>query len=95
MNIYDVIVRPIITEKSTILRDEGQYVFEVNRRANKIEIKKAVESIYGVDVVRVNVMNMPAKFNRIRGRRPTKRRSEWKKAIVTVAPGQRIEELEA
>ncbi len=95
MNIYDVIVRPIITEKSTVLRDEGQYVFEVNRRANKIEIKKAVESIYGVDVVRVNVMNMPAKFNRIRGRRPSKRRSEWKKAIVTVAPGQRIEELEA
>ncbi len=95
MNIYDVIVRPIITEKSTVLRDEGQYVFEVNRRANKIEIKKAVESIYGVDVVRVNVMNMPAKFNRIRGRRPTKRRSEWKKAIVTIAPGQRIEELEA
>ncbi len=95
MNIYDVIVRPIVTEKSTILREEGQYVFEVNRRANKLQIKEAVESIYGVDVIRVNVMNMPAKFNRIRGRRPSKRRSEWKKAVVTVAPGQRIEELEA
>jgi large subunit ribosomal protein L23 len=95
MHIYEVIERPLVTEKSEIQKWEGKYTFEVNFRANKSEIKRAVEEIYGVDVVAVNVMNMPAKMNRMRGRRRTVRYGAWKKAIVTVAPGQRIEELEA
>ncbi|MBN1259427.1 MAG: 50S ribosomal protein L23 [Anaerolineae bacterium] len=96
MNIYDVIVRPVVTEKTEILKaDEGQYTFEVNRRANKIEIKHAVETIYDVSVVSVNVLNMPAKINRMRGRRRVTRIPTWKKAVVTLAPGQRIEALEA
>ncbi len=94
MDIYDVIVRPLVTEKSTMQRELGQYVFEVNRRANKIQIREAVEKIYNVRVVSVNVMNMPAKIGRF-GRRRIVRRAPWKKAVVTLAPGERIEELEA
>ena len=95
MNIYDVIVRPLVTEKSELLKTEGKYAFMVNTRANKFEVKRAVETLYGVQVASVNVMNMPAKANRIRGRRRSVRRPVWKKAIVTVASGQRIEALEA
>lgn len=94
MNIYDVIIAPVETEKAYSLREFGQYVFQVNLHANKIEIRKAVEEIYDVDVESVNVMVMPAKFSRIRGRHASVRRPVWKKAIVTVAPGQLIEQLE-
>ena len=94
MNIYDVIVRPLETEKAYTQRELGQYVFMVNRAANKMQIKSAVEQIYDVKVRDVNVMNMPGKVNRIRGRRRTIRRPSWKKAIVTLVPGENIEELE-
>lgn len=95
MDIYDVIVRPLETEKSYIQRELGHYVFMVHRKANKAQIKNAVEQIYNVRVDGVNVMNMPSKNNRIRGRRQTVRRAQWKKAIVTLAAGERIEALEA
>lgn len=95
MDIYTVIVRPLVTEKTEGQKWEGKYAFKVHSRANKIEIKRAVEGIYGVDVVSVNVMNVPAKVNRTRGRRPIVRHPAWKKAIVTLVPGQRIEALEA
>jgi large subunit ribosomal protein L23 len=95
MNIYDIIVRPLWTEKSEINKWQGKYTFEVHYGANKIEIKRAVEEIYDVDVEAVNVMIMPAKISRTRGRKPVVRRPAWKKAIVTVAPGERIEVLEA
>jgi large subunit ribosomal protein L23 len=94
VNIYDVIVRPLETEKAYMQRELGQYVFMVNRAANKFEIKSAVEQIYDVKVRDVNVMNMPGKVNRIRGRRRTIRRPSWKKAIVTLESGENIEELE-
>ncbi len=95
MDIYDVIVRPLVTEKSEMHKWEGKYAFEVNPGANKVQIKGAVESIYGVDVLTVNVLNMPAKISRVRGRRTRRRLPVWKKAIVTLAAGQRIESLEA
>lgn len=95
MDVYEVIVRPLETEKSAIQREMGQYLFAVNPRANKIEIKRAVETIYNVKVEAVNVMNIAAKITRQRGRRPVTRRPVWKKAVVTLAPGQRIEALEA
>jgi large subunit ribosomal protein L23 len=95
MNIYDVIVRPLITEKSEMQKWQGKYTFEVNLHANKSEIKRAVQEIYDVDVDSVNVMVMPAKVSRMRGRQVMVRRPVWKKAIVTVASGQRIEALEA
>jgi large subunit ribosomal protein L23 len=83
MNQYDVIVRPIVTEKSSLLKDGGnQYVFEVARTANKIEITKAVERLFKVKVMSVRVMNMEGKKRRLgkfSGKRP-----DWRKAIVKV-----------
>jgi large subunit ribosomal protein L23 len=89
MNQYDVIVRPIVTEKSSLLKDGGnQYVFEVARTANKIEIAKAVERLFKVKVVSVRVMNMEGKKRRLgkhSGKRP-----DWRKAIVKVNPKDKI-----
>jgi large subunit ribosomal protein L23 len=96
MDIYDVIIEPLLTEKTEQLKwDEGKYSFEVHMKANKIEIKRAVSEIYDVDVEKVNTMIMPAKFSGLPGRRRSIRDNVWKKAIVTVTPGQRIPELEA
>ncbi len=94
MDIYEIIVRPLETEKAYFQRELGQYVFVVKRAANKMQIKQAVEQIYDVKVTGVNVMNMPSKVNHTRGRRRTVRRAPWKKAIVTLAVGERIEALE-
>ncbi len=95
MDTYEVIVRPLETEKAYIQRELGQYVFMVNRKANKAQISRAVEEIYNVNVQSVNVMNMPAKINHTRGRRMVTRRAPWKKAVVTLAPDESIEALEA
>lgn len=94
MNIYEILKRPITTEKSGILLDYyDQYIFEVDRRANKLQIKQAVEKIFDVDVISVNTMNMPAKRGRF-GRRQIVRKPAWKKAVVKLVPGQRIEFFE-
>lgn len=95
MDTYEVIVRPLETEKAYIQRELGQYVFMVNCKANKAQISRAVEEIYNVNVQSVNVMNMPAKINHTRGRRMVTRRAPWKKAVVTLAPDESIEALEA
>jgi len=89
MNEYDIVVRPLITEKSSLLKETGnQYVFEVQRRINKIEIKKAVEKLFKVKVLSVHVMNMEGKKKRL-GRFAGKK-SDWKKAIVTLRPEDKI-----
>lgn len=91
LHIYDVIVRPVVTEKSNRLTaDHNQYVFEVAINANKIQIKEAVEIVFDVDVEKVNTMVMPAK-RATRGRKVYTRKKAWKKAIVTIAPGQSID----
>ncbi len=91
MQIYEVLRRPLITEKSTALLSQNKYAFEVDRRANKQQIKEAVEKAFKVKVDKVAVITMPAKakgFGRLRGeRRP------WKKAIVTLKEGERIKEF--
>ncbi|MBC8445606.1 MAG: 50S ribosomal protein L23, partial [Chloroflexi bacterium] len=88
MNPYKIIIRPIDTEKTRYQASElGQYTFEVDRRANKIQVRQAIEAIYDKNVVAVNVMNMPAKASKRRGRRRMVRRPQWKKAVVTVAEG--------
>ncbi|MEA3339053.1 MAG: 50S ribosomal protein L23, partial [Chloroflexota bacterium] len=85
MNPYEIIVRPVDTEKVRYQASElGQYTFRVHPGANKIEIKRAIEMIYDVEVARVNTMIMPAKASRRSGRRRVTHRSAWKKAIVTV-----------
>lgn len=90
--IYDVLRRPILTEKSSHqLGKLQQYVFEVDPKATKSMIKDAVEILFDVTVLRVNVMNMPAKRSRRwQSRRLLVRRSSYKKAIVTLAPGETI-----
>lgn len=90
--IYDVLRRPLITEKSNYLNSElHQYVFEVAQDATKDMVKNAVETLFDVDVLRVNVINIPAKrTRRMRSRRVMVRRSGYKKAIVTLAPGDTI-----
>ena len=89
MNEYDIVLRPIITEKSTLLKDAGnQYIFEVQRDANKIEIKKAVEKLFKVKVVAVHVANMEGKKKRL-GRFAGKK-SDWKKAVVKLSPKDKI-----
>jgi large subunit ribosomal protein L23 len=98
---YGVLKRPLQTEKTMYLKDLRQYAFEVDGRANKQQVKEAVETIFKVNVVTVHVMNQPAKRRRNpRSRQVGKkaqqkvRLSGWKKAIVTVQAGQRIELFE-
>lgn len=94
MHIHEVVKRPIITEKSNILADlYGQYTFEVDRRANKHQVKEAVEQIFDVDVEKVRIVNVKPKRGRY-GRRTVVRELAWKKAIVTLAPGQHLEVFE-
>jgi large subunit ribosomal protein L23 len=90
LTLYDIIKRPIITEQSSVLAAElNQFTFEVDVKANKIQIKQAVESIFDVDVVKVATMIQPLKRAR-RGRKFYQRSPEWKKAIVTLPAGQTI-----
>jgi large subunit ribosomal protein L23 len=93
MNAYDVIKRPIITEKTSIQKeDANQITFEVDRRANRVQIRKAVESIFDVHVTGVRTMQVKGKVKQ-RGRIVGKRR-DWKKAIVSLVPGERIDFFE-
>lgn len=81
---YDIIKRPIITEQSMEDLDIKKYVFEVAKDANKIEIKKAIEEIFGVKVIHVTTTNVPAKKKRM-GNNPQGMTSEWKKAVVKLS----------
>ncbi len=93
MMAHEIIKRPLITEKTSIQKELfNQISFEVDRRANRIEIKKAVESIFGVRVAGVKTMQITGKAKR-RGRIVGKRR-DWKKAIVKLMPGERIDFFE-
>jgi large subunit ribosomal protein L23 len=92
-NLYDVIRRPVTTERNTDLMAEGRYTFEVAPEANKIQIKEAIEKAFDVKVLAVNTMNVHRKRTRERTRFRGYR-SGWKKAIVTLAPGDKIEVFE-
>ncbi|MCE2520950.1 MAG: 50S ribosomal protein L23 [Alphaproteobacteria bacterium] len=86
---YDIIRRPVITEKSMRGAEWNQVTFQVDRRATKKEIRQAIETIFGVTVKAVNTMNQTGKVKRFRGR--LGRRNAVKKAVVTLAEGQRID----
>lgn len=94
--IYDIIRRPIITEKSNYQnRILQQYVFEVDQDATKKMVKEAVEELFDVTVLRVNIINLPTKRSRnLRTRQMTNRRKAYKKAIVSLAPGDTISVFE-
>ncbi|MFN2147326.1 MAG: 50S ribosomal protein L23 [Anaerolineales bacterium] len=95
-SIYDILRRPLITEKSSFQSSKlNQYAFEVDIKATKQQIKEAVETLFDVTVLRVNVMIRPPKVARsLRNRRRQIRRSAYKKAIVTLKPGDRIDVFE-
>jgi large subunit ribosomal protein L23 len=90
LHLYDVLLRPVITEQSQQMMELNQYAFEVALNANKQQIKEAVQTIFDVRVVKINTMIMPAKRG-TRGRHEYWRTKEWKKAIVTLAQGDTIE----
>lgn len=92
MHLYEVLRRPLITEKNTLLQAQGRYAFEVAAKANKQQIKQAVETAFKVEVTAVNTMTVPGKQRRV-GRRQVLT-SPWKKAIVTLKPGDKIELFE-
>lgn len=94
MHVYDVLKRPVMTEKSNAQGDEqNQYTFEVDRRANKMQVRDAVETAFNVKVLDVNIINIPAKKGRY-GRLIVTKKPAWKKAVVTLVPGSTIQFFE-
>jgi large subunit ribosomal protein L23 len=93
LNPLSVLVRPLITEKATRLHGENKYAFEVQPHANKLQVKEAVEKGFNVKVTGVNVMVMKGKAYRVRGNR-WKHRQDWKKAVVTLHPDDKLELFE-
>jgi large subunit ribosomal protein L23 len=92
MQLHEIIRRPLVTEKNATLQASGKYAFEVDKRANKTEIKRAVEAGFKVTVNTVNVISMPGRSKRV-GRRVVTE-SKWKKAVVTLKPGDKIDLFE-
>ena len=90
---YSIVKRPLITEKGMTIAAMGKYAFEVDINSNKIEIADAVKKIFSVDVVKVNTLRVKGKSKRM-GRYPEGKTPDWKKAYVTLKPGQRIDIFE-
>ena len=94
MNVYDIIIKPVITEQSMADVADKKYVFQVAINANKTEIKAAVEEIFGVKVAKVNTVRMQGKVKRV-GANPAGKRADYKKAIITLtADSKTIDFLE-
>ena len=92
MEILEVLRRPIITEKNTALVAQNKYTFEVMKKANKAQVKRAVEGAFNVHVEAVNVISVPGKMKKIGRSRGMTR--TWKKAVVTLKQGEKIELFE-
>jgi large subunit ribosomal protein L23 len=91
----DIIIKPVVSEKSYALLDEGVYTFVVHPESNRTEIRQAVEAIFGVQVAKVNTMNRQGKRKRNRRTFTYGKRPDTKRAIVTLAPGERIDLFES
>lgn len=89
MNLYDIISYPLITEKSTGQAEKGKYAFRVHPKATKGDIKLAVEKTFNVNVVKINTLNVSGRIKRVRYQPGYT--ADWKKAIVTLKSGQKIE----
>ena len=92
MHLYEMLRRPAITEKNTILQEQNKYAFEVAKGVNKHQVKQAVEEAFKVKVISVNMMTVPGKQRRVGRRQVTT--SPWKKAVVTLEAGHKIEFFE-
>jgi len=92
MNSNDIIIRPIISEKTTELMEQNKYVFQVARDANKLTVKKALKELFNVTPEKVNILNVRGRNRRLRFR--VGKRAAWKKAIVTLSAGDKIEIFE-
>jgi len=92
MHLYEVLRRPLVTEKNAALQVLGKYAFEVAGEASKEQVKQAVEKSFKVTVTQVNVITVPGKGRRMRGRWVIN--PSWKKAVVTLKPGDKIEIVE-
>ena len=90
MHKFDVILRPITTEKTNAEADNGRYTFQVDVRANKLQVKAAVEAAFKVKVMDVNILRVQGKLRRSGRRGQFHQLPEWKKAVVTLAAGNRI-----
>lgn len=95
MNAHKIIIRPVITEKNTRLGEINKYVFEVAMETNKIEVKKAIEEVFGVNVKDVNIVNVRGKLRRRRTRHGVTEgyTRDWKKAVVTLTPDSKPIEI--
>jgi len=95
MHLYEVLKRPVLTEKAYEIADSvNQFVFEVDRRANKMQVRDAVEKRFGVTVIGVRIINMKAKTRKRSMNQIAVRKQPWKKAIVSLAPGDSIQFFE-
>lgn len=92
MHLYEVLRRPLITEKGTALQAQSKYLFEVAKESNKTQIKQAVEQAFNVKVAAVNVISVPGKMKGVGRRRALT--SSWKKAVVTLKTGHKIQFFE-
>ena len=92
MHLYEVLRRPLVTEKNAVLQAQGKYAFEVAGESNKEQVKQAVQKAFNVTVKKVNVITVPGKGRRMRGRVVIS--PPWKKAVVTLKPGDKIEIVE-
>jgi len=88
-NLLDVIVAPSITEKSTLLSEQNKIVFKVNKKAKKNSIKRSIEKIFKVNVVKINTINLKGKTKIVKGKKTKK--PDFKKAIITLKKGQSID----
>ena len=92
MRADQIIIEPVLTEKSNVMKETGRYVFKVDPRANKLEVRRAVESLFGVHPVQCNIINVKGKPKRVRYKNGYT--ASWKKAVVTLREGESISALE-
>jgi large subunit ribosomal protein L23 len=88
MEYESILIEPVLTEKSNVMREDGRYVFRVDARADKLMVMEAVRRLFKVNPVSCNIINVASKPKRLRGH--SGRTSTWKKAIVRLSPGEKI-----
>lgn len=92
LDLHDILIEPVLSEKATALREQNKYVFKVDPSATKFQIKDAVAKLFNVKVVNCTTINVSGKVKRVRGK--PGRTASWKKAIVRLAPGETIKVFE-